>query len=243
MEIQVGTALFANFDTVLRLDSPILGVGVPIDFEDDLGFEDRANLFRLDLRYKLGRRHRFDISSFSITRRANLKLEKDIQIGDQIFPINLDVSVALTTNIYKGAYRYLFAMGDGWDVSASLGLHTFGLGLNISEYATTGRESSENLTLPLPVVGLGGNYAFSESLRLGASAEIFGIKIDTFKGYLVDIRLSLDWDIWDHVGAGIGWNGFVMDLEIKDEILGGDLLRGNFVYKYQGLLVYLRIFF
>lgn len=243
MEIQIGTEVIGSFDTVLRFDSPLLGRGVPIDFEKDLGFTDKSTVLRLDLKYKLGMRHRLEFSYFDITRRANWKLDKEIQIGDQIFPINIDVTATLDTTIYKGAYRYLFAMGDSWDLSASAGLHTFGLGVGISEDGTTNKTAKENLTLPLPVIGLGGNLALSRKLRLSTTWELFGIKIDNFKGYLVDARISLDWDIWEKIGAGIGWNGFLMDIELKDNYLGGDLLTGNFVYKYQGLLVYFRIFF
>ena len=242
MEIQAGTAIFASFNTVLRIDSPTFGIGTSISLEDDLGFTDTAEVFRLDLKYRLGLRHRFEFSNFSITRRANWKLDKEITIGGVTYPINIDISAALTTDIYKGAYRYLFAMGDSWDVSASIGLHTMGLGFGISEDATTGRQTSESFTLPLPVVGLGGSLALSEHLKIIAVADIFGIKIKNFSGYLVDVRLSLDWDIWDHVGAGIGWNAFMMDATMVDKITG-DLMNGKFTYDYQGVLIYLRVFF
>lgn len=243
MEASVGGAVFANFDTVLRFDSDLLGVGLPIDFEKNLGFDDKTTVFRWDLKYRLGNRHRLEFSNFAITRRANKRLDKEITIGDKTYAINLDISAALTTDIYKGSYRYLFAMGDSWDVSASIGLHTFGLGFALSEDGTTNNSSTEHFTLPLPVLGLGANYAILDNLRFTAVAELFGIKIQNFSGYLIDARLNLDWDIWDHVGAGLGWNGFLMDVEVEDKILGGDLLRGSFVYKYQGVLLYLRIFF
>ena len=243
MEIQVGGAVFANFDTVLRFDSEILGVGLPIDFEKNLGFDNKTTVLRWDLKYKLGMRHRFEFSNFAITRRANKKLEKEITIGGETYPINIDVSAALTTNIYKATYRYLFIMDDSWDVSASFGLHTFGLGFDLSEDGTTDKSTSENFTLPLPVIGLGANIAILDNLRITAVAELFGIQIKNFSGYLIDARLNLDWDIWDHVGGGVGWNGFLMDVEVEDKILGGDLLAGSFVYKYQGVLFYLRVFF
>jgi hypothetical protein len=99
-------------------------------------------------------------------------------------------------------------------------------------------EESFDVTAPLPVIGLHAAYALSPTWSLSASAEFFQIAIGDFSGSLVDSRLTLAHDWFEHFGWGIGFNGFALDAELEDSPLSADI-----EYAYQGLLVYLRMYF
>ncbi|MEZ5990456.1 MAG: hypothetical protein R3F30_15350 [Planctomycetota bacterium] len=236
-EVSGGLQLFSEFDTKLRVDSEVLGLGTTIDLEDDLGFNKTSNVARFDMGLALSESSRLDFSIFNLTRGAEHRLERDIQIGDKLFQINWDVHSAIRTTVYKLAYRWVFWRDRRFDLGLSGGLHWIGLAAKVGSdsFAVYDRAAYE---LPLPVVGLHARYALLDDLRLSLSSEAFYVEIQGITGYLTDTRLDLDWDIGDNLGLGLGLNGFRTSVDAGDQ-----WLHGKFTYEYGGLLLYLRVFF
>ena len=90
--LSVGAALFADFETEIRVDSATLGRGSKIALEDGLDLDSDTEIGRADGFYRFNRKHRIDASYFNIERDSTLTINQQLQIGDAVFPINTSVN-------------------------------------------------------------------------------------------------------------------------------------------------------
>jgi hypothetical protein len=234
-EFSVGGVAYGNFDTTVRLNTPYL-VGASLDFEDFLGMKGSDSVVRLDANYSFNKRHRVDLGYYDIRRDGSATIGEGIDFGEVEIPAG-DVVTKFNTQILKLAYRYNFVTDYRTTLGASLGFHTMkmDLGLKAGQFDI---EEEFRVTAPLPLLGLHGAYALSDKWRLRASMEFLQIKLEGFEGVMRDTTLAIDHDTFEHLGWGIGYNGFNLDMEIEKDPLTADI-----EYAYQGLMVYIRTFF
>ena len=232
--LSAGAAFYGNFDTTMRVDGE-QGVGAVLDMEDLLGLDDDNLVARFDAFYSFSPRHRIDLSVYDLGRNGTRTIDEDLQVGEVVIPAG-EVHTSLDTLIVKAAYRYNFVADERAAIGASFGLHTLGIDFAIDSAEF---EVSEDfgVTVPLPVLGLHGEYALSERWKLLASAELFQIDLGFAQGFLADNRLALEHDLFDHFGWGLAFNGFQLDAEYEDSPLTADM-----EYAYQGAFLYLRAY-
>ena len=232
--LSLGAALYANFDTTIRVDSGSL-ISATLDMEDFPGLDDSNFIGCLDAFYSFSPRHRLDLSVYDVQREDSRTIFEEIQVGNVVIPAG-EVDTSLETLIVKAAYRYNFVADARTAIGASLGLHTMGIDLALESPAFEVSESFR-ATAPLPVIGLHGEYALSERWKLPGSMELFQIDLGFARGLVGDNRLAIEHDLLDHVGLGLAFNGFSLEAEIEDSPLTADL-----EYAYQGVLLYLRAY-
>lgn len=230
--ISAGMAALGNFNTEISVGTDFL-IGASIDLEDTLGIGESDFVGRLDTYWSFSPRHRIDLSLFDIKRSGTRITGEDLQVGDVVIPAG-EVNTTFNTTVLKLAYRYNFVADTRTAIGFSAGFHTMGIDFGIDSTIGSAEESFD-VTAPLPVIGLHGEYALSERWKLLASMELFQIDIGYFSGYLQDNRLALEHDLFDHFGWGVSLNGFSMGADMEDGPLTADV-----EYAYQGLIVYLR---
>ncbi len=232
--LQVGGVSFASFTTTAQV-SGSAGIGAVLDLEDVLGVSSSTNVLRVDGEYMLNGRNRLSMSYYDINRDGSRTIVDDIDVGDVTIPAG-QTSTKMRTTIGKIAYLYSFVDDDRTVISGSFGLHIMDINLKVKS-PTFDIEEDLGVTAPLPVLGLHGAYALSESWSLFASGEVFQLKIDNFGGSISDIRVGLDWDIFEHLGVGAEINVFSMNADVDD----GDM-KADIEYGYQGIGLYLRAY-
>ncbi|MCF8067847.1 MAG: hypothetical protein K9L30_04610 [Desulfobacterales bacterium] len=233
----------ASLDSDAQISPDGLGVGVTVDIEEALGLETSINVFRLDSFYRFGRtnRHRFDFSYFDFRRSSEKILQKDIDIFDNTYTVGTTVDSYWNLRIFKGEYSYSFFQDERIDIAGSLGLFVMPLEIGINA-AGSGYEEQE-ITAPLPTLGIRTDFAITPKLFLKQSIDVFYLEYDSFKGSLVDLLIAIEYNIWDHVGLGLGYNVFEFNLETEDEDYPEIDFTGEIGFHYNGLLLYGKIFF
>ena len=63
------------------------------------------------------------------------------------------------------------------------------------------------------------------------------MKIDEYKGSLVNFDIDLEYNAWKYMGFGIGYNFFTMGLDVDAEEF-----RGSADYTYHGFKVFLKLY-
>jgi hypothetical protein len=234
-ELSLGVAAYDNFDTTMQVEGAA-GAGAVVDLENVLNLEDDRPVFRADMFYRFSPRHRINLSYYDIGRSGIKTVEEDRQIGDVVFPAGSEVETTLDTTIVKLSYQYNFVTDQRTAIGASFGFHTMAIG---TEFETTSGDIRESFdaTAPLPVLGLHAEYALSPTWKLLASAELFQIELGDFGGFLSDNRLSIENDLFENVGWGLGFNGFTLDASVE----GNNGQEAELEYAFQGLMLYLRV--
>lgn len=233
--ISGGAAAYDDFTTNVRVSGNL--VGTSIDFEDFLALDDSTTIARFDAYYNFNKRHRIDASYYDIRRSGSRTVAEDIQFGDVLIPAGT-IESFFNTRIFKLAYRYNFVADTRTVIGASFGAHVMGIDAGLRNENDSAEESF-NVAAPLPLVGLHGAYALSDTWSLNASYEFLKFDIEAYRGFIGDLRLTVENDLFEHFGWGVGFNGFKVDGNIE----GDGRLEADLEYGYQGLMLYLRGYF
>jgi len=224
-----------NSDTTIGVSGD--PTGTPVDLETDLGLDKSDTVFRLDGYYRFNDKHRIDISAFDLSRTSTKTIEKDIDWNGTIYPIDTTVNGDFDLNIYKVAYTWAFMRRDKGYLGLTGGLYVADIGTRLSAEGIENRDGG-GITAPLPVVGLRGEYRFSEKWTLRASGEFFALEYDAFDGSLIDLYAGIDYQMFEHVAFGLGINSVRIDVGVDDADL-----TGNLDWRYDGGLLFLKVDF
>jgi hypothetical protein len=221
-------------DSSTRLDASAGDPGTDVDLENDLGLNRSESVFRVDAFYKFSEAHRIDVSWFDLSRSSSKQIERDIEWNGTSYPIDTAVNSQFDLDIYKVAYTWSFWRKDRNFLGATGGLYIADTGTSLIA-DTIGAREVMSATAPLPVIGLRGQYFFTQKWSVRASSEVFLYEYGDWDGELVDLYLGLDYELSDRIAVGVGFNTVTFDLGVSKEDLTGQLDWG-----YSGGLVFLR---
>lgn len=155
----------AAFDSSFRIGSTNTGLGLDVDVEQLLGLDSRGTVFRIDAGYRIGRtlRHKIEFSWFKFDREGENPISQDIELppelGGGTLPTGLVIKGLFNIDFYKLMYRYSLVLDERADFNVGAGLYIspieFGFGVQGRGFI------KEEITAPLPVVGMGGQMALS----------------------------------------------------------------------------------
>ena len=228
-------AFITDRQSTTRLDSDD-GSGTEIDLEDDLGLESSTNVARLGGYVWLGKRHRLDGAYFNLNRESTFPIKETIDFGDQTFVINTSIQTESKLSIIKADYTYAVVAKDrGW-LGLTGGLYIADTSLTLSQQ-TLGQAESEDVTAPLPVFGLRGDYAFNDHITLRGAAQYFAYEAQDVDGRLTDFYVGADYGFGKRMAVGLAYNKVSMNIgAIEDTGFDSRLDWG-----YDGFLLYFKV--
>jgi len=223
--------------TSARLDSAA-GQGDDIDFEDDLGLEDSTSVVRFGAYFWLKPRHRFDFSIFDLSRDATRQIDETIEFGDEIFVINTVVTTSNDVTITKLDYTFVPLNRMRGYLGITGGLYISANEITLSE-PTLGAFESEDITAPLPVIGLRGEYEITERITLRGATQWFGIDTGDVEGRLVDTYVGVDYSFGRHIALGLAYNDVSLSVSASEDTGWNGMLD----WGYDGILLYTKVTF
>jgi hypothetical protein len=224
--------------TSARLDSDSGGAGDNIDLEDDLGLESSTSVARFGGYYWFKPRHRFDVSFFDLSRDATRQIQETIDFGDSTFVINTTVTTGNDVTIGKLDYTFAPLNRSRGFLGIIGGLYVMQNKLSLSS-PNVGTAESEDLTAPLPVLGLRGEYEITERIALRGAMQWFGIDTGDVEGRLLDTYIGADYLFGRRVAVGIAFNDVSLDVDATDDTGW----NGSLDWGYDGFLLYVKFDF
>ena len=203
-----------------------------IDVEDVLGVNRRKGIIHLEGVYRFAHFHRLEIGHFRLGRDSDTTLLTDIRLGDEIFPEGTQIKVDAELRVTKVAYGFSLMN----DAQKELGVLA---GVHITNYEAlvvaqdTGQSVETSINTPLPVVGAFGSVALGPRTDLSANLQLFRMEFDHYSGSLNTLYLGVAHYFTDTIGAGIGYNVYLMNLDSAD-----DDLRGSLKMRHHGPIVF-----
>ena len=220
---------FVSTDMRVRVDAEATDrPGTEIDFDRTFGIAD-VDRFRADARWRLSGRHSIRGMYFQNDRSASQRISREIDFGDDTFPIDATVTARSELTVAQISYEYAFRRRDNHELSASIGAHVVDIGLNLGATVTTpGGSASESIeesagtTAPLPVLGIRWLWQLPRNFYVTAQAQYFYIDFDPYSGSLADLKATVVWQATEHFGVGVGYNdfGFRFDIDDREEFTG-----------------------
>ena len=216
-----------------------LGPGVKVDAEDVLGLDQNFTAFRADAFWRITRRNRVDFTYYTMNRNGSSFLGVEIPDGEGgSFPLGTKVKTDFDVSVLRGSYAYSFFKNEHFDLGVAAGL--FGLKVEFKmDSDVFGKVEKTDFTVPLPVVGLRGNFALTPKWFIRQSFDYFYINVGNYEGQLVDFNVALEWNALKHLGLGVGYNYAVMDLKYS----GSDDFLEEIDMSYGGVLLFAKLYF
>lgn len=230
--------VFPTHDTFTRLQPADLPTIPGIDLERDTGFADNTTDFRFEAAWRPGRRHEIRLGWFEMNRSSTARLSGEIEWGDEVFPIDAEITGSWDTRVIKLDYRYSLIKKERVDFGLSAGLFVMrvasGIGLAGSAEASN---EDVNRTAPLPMLGADVDWLVADRFMLRAGAQYFAISIDdSIDGSWLEARAALEWSATRNLGIGAGY--LLADIDVAAELSEAQIAEFEYRYKFNGPTVY-----
>lgn len=223
-------------DSNARLDSES-GEGTDLNLEDDLGLDSSMSVARVGGYLWLGRRHRLDVAYFDMSRDASRVIDETIEFGDEVFQINTTIESEQDLSILKADYTFAALARDRGYLGIVAGLYIADMAMTLSE-RTLGAYESEDVTAPLPLFGLRGDYAITDRITLRGALQWFGFDTGDIDGRLTDFYVGADYGLGRNkrMAIGLAYDRVSMNIGAEDD----DGFDGRLDWGYDGLLLYFK---
>lgn len=240
--VDVG-GFFLSTDINVRLDGESTNlVGDEIDYDDTFGVGDFERV-RLDAMWRIKGKHSLRGTYFSNDRTASNELSRDINFGDETYPVGATVKARSKLEVLQISYDYVFKRRENYELAAGIGVHMLDMSLGLDATVTTAggsaqRELSERgaTAAPLPTLGLRGVWRLPHNFYVTALAQYFYIDFDDYVGSLSDLKATLVWQASEHVGVGLGYNDFRFRMKLDK-----DRFDGRLGWDYGGAMAFVSV--
>jgi len=209
---------WVKLNTEVRLDSEVLGEGTTLSFEDDLDLDASKTIPTLSFEWQIARKHKLAVRWQDIDRQSSAQALTEIQWGDEIIPIDANITLGFDVQQTFVDYTYYPWVKDRWAAG-------FGLGFRVMEFDATLRWEEETVgegdgsargTGPLPYLYFEYRRLFSERWRFNAGLGWLYVEIDDIKGGQWIGRASIEYLLGRTWGFGAALNLSTVDVDWKD---------------------------
>lgn len=225
-----GFGFLPETSTTIRFDQVDGDLGTELDFEDDLGLDDREFLPAGVVSWRLGRQTRLEGSFFTLSREATREIDVEIDFGDETFERDVEVGTFFDTDILRASFFYSFLHDPQAELAVGLGLHLLWVDLGL-EAGDIERSVETDVTAPLPVLSVHGAYAFSPKFLLNGTGQLFALEIDRYDGELINLYGGFEYFFSPVVGATLGYDFYSIDLDVTGE---REEFEGKIDFTYHG---------
>ena len=220
-----------------------------IDFNKQFGTNADETRWRADVMWRITQRQHLRFMYFSNDIKRTRTIDQDLAWGDYTFVAGGQVTAEQKFSVYELSYEFAFLRADNYEVVASGGIHYDDLTVTLSGNATltvdtptgpvqqptTFTTKQSSVPVPLPVLGVRGDWAVSDHVYLDGSVQVFKLSYQGIDGNWSDLRAGAAWMFNHHFGIGIGYDRFATHVDLNKGSFNGRLNVG-----YSGVLIYAR---
>jgi hypothetical protein len=224
-------AFFPKTSTQAQANSSV-GVGTNIDFENALGMQTSKTVPSAFGRMRFGERWRVEAEWFRLDRSGSRSIDREITWEGTVYPVNAALSSRFDFSDLRVSAGYSFFKTRDKELGVGFGLHVAAYDVSLSNNAI-GTEQ-EDVTAPLPVLSLYGQFALTDRWVVGGRLDRFRLKYEKYDGSLTAIGLDLTYQFSRHLGVGVAYRNLFIDLEVE-----GDRGLFKFDQSFQGPMLFL----
>lgn len=238
---------WVGLKTEIRLDSEVLGRGTTLSFEDDLNLDSGKTIPTLSFEWQIARKHKLGFRWQDITRGSSAQALTEIQWGDEIIPIDANITLGFDIEQYFVDYAYYPWVKERWAAGFGLGVRFMTLGATLAWHEENVDEEGStdvNGTGPLPYIYFEYRRLFSDNWRFITGLGWLYLEIDDIKGgqwigrvgieYLTGKRWGFGASI-NIAQAGVDWTAIAVE--------EGDLLSARIDLDVNDFSVFARVRF
>ena len=220
---------WVGLGTSIGLYDDELDLGGVLNFEDDLDLGNRKTTPSLDFEWQIGKRHRLAGRWQGLNRGSNAQALTDIEWGDEIIPVDADVSLTFDLTQFFIDYTFYPWVKERWALGFGIGLRwmdiTTSLAWDLQDGEEVGSQNAD-VTAPLPYLYFEYRRLLTDRWRMILGAGILDLTIGDVSGSQYIARAGFEYLIGKRWSVGGAFNLADVDAEAKN--VKGDLGLANF---------------
>lgn len=203
--------------TEIRLDSDIFeGPGTTLSFENDLGLPDSEAVPTLAFEWQIARKHRLALRWQELSRDSSAQALTEIQWGNEIIPVDANITLAFENSQYFIDYTYYPWVKDRWAFGFGLGLRWMDIQATLAySDATNDIEGQSDVkgSAPLPYLYFEYRRLLSDKWRFITGLGWLYIKIEDLEGGQWIGRASIEYLAGKRWSFGAAFNLSNIDID------------------------------
>jgi hypothetical protein len=234
-------AYFAGINSSVRVDGNGGNIGTEVDFEDDLGLSANKTLPALELGWRINDDWVLQGQYYTLGRRTDATLDRDIVIGDTIYPVNGTVGAGFDSDVYRFTVGNLLIQKEKLEIGVGIGLHGTDFSIfvegdgSVSGQPGRFRREGRSVFAPLPTIGAFGQWEPVDRLTLSGRLDWLSLTIDDNSGRLINAEAAVAYRLFKHLDAGVAYRHVDYRLRVSR-----DDWNGRVQYEFSGPSIFLR---
>ena len=234
-------AYFAGVGSSARAATNSGSLGTSIDFEEDLKLDRSQILPALELGWRINDDWVVQGQYYSLSRRTQASLEKDISFGETTFPVSARIGAGVDSDVYRLTIGNLLFQRDRLEIGAGIGLHATDFGLfqegegQVSGGPLRFRRESRRLFAPLPTIGAFGQWEPGRRWTLFGRVDWLSLGIDDYSGRLINSEASLSYSLHRNLDVGTSYRFVDYRVRVRRPDWNGQVR-----YQFAGPAIFLR---
>lgn len=211
---------WVGMQTSVGLFHEELDMGATLNFEDDLNLGNRETIPSLDFEWQISKRHRVAGRWQALNRGSNAQALTNIEWGDEIIPINADITLTFDISQFFIDYTYYPWVKERWALGFGLGLRWMDLSTSLA-WNVEGLEPIEgrqnaDVTAPLPYLYFEYRRLLTENWRMILGLGWLDVTIGDISGGQWIGRAGFEYLIGKRWAVGGAFNMATVDVSAGD---------------------------
>ena len=169
--------------------------------------------------FRFNSRHAVGGTWYKLNRDGEATVQGDFNWDGLTYLAGGTITTNLDVELYRLWYMWSFYRGEKLELAFSPGVYVARLEtsingtLTVADTAGGGATASagtgtEDLTLPLPSLGLIGNYNITPRLTANVRGDGFYLQVDEIKGWMGEVYVGMDYRVFKNFSLGAAYNFF-----------------------------------
>lgn len=199
------------------------------DFDETANLSDNQESGAIDFRWRFGKKWSLWGQAWTTSNEGENTLEQDVEWKDVVFKEGTFVRGGLDMDIARVFFGRNFSTGPQHEFGAGAGLHlmdmdTFLEGeIIIDDQTTEFQRATASATIPLPNIGVWYYYSWSPKWLFQSRADWLSASIGDYSGSLWDLQVGVNYQAFKHVGFGLHYKAFLLDIDVTKNNLNGNI--------------------
>lgn len=213
-----GGVFFPTKEFRVRVDGSLPGEG--IDFGDAFRLSDDDSTAAVNLSWRFGEKWSVAGQYWKLDDSSTATLDRDIQWEDVVFEKGSFARAGAGLEVIRVFFGRSFSSSERHELGLGLGLHWLEVSAFIEGQIRTNIGDGElyrgsvSADAPLPNIGAWYTFAFSPKWALQTRLDWLSASVGEYSGGLTNASVGVNWAIWEHVGVGLSYNYFELNVDV-----------------------------
>jgi hypothetical protein len=211
-------AFLPDKDFKIRVDGTV--PEEEIDFEEVFNVSDSETTGSLDFRWRFGEKWSVAGQYWRVSDSGSETLTEDVEWEDVVFREGTFAEAGVSLDVARVFLGRQFSSSPQHEFGAGLGFHWMEIDAFIQGQILTSEGDTElyrgsvDAGAPLPNIGAWYNHSWSPKWALTTRVDWLSVSFGDYSGGLWDVKLGVNWAVFEHIGLSASWNFFKLDVDV-----------------------------